>query len=128
VTRQAAFLAAYRQATSIAAAAKAVGIKPAQHYRWLAASAAYWEAFTDAQQEVTDTLHDQAVKRAMTGWAEPVLHRGRVIGTIQRHSDRLLIFILEAEKPEWRRYRAESLRGGPLSYERATPASHDSNA
>ena len=59
VTRQAAFLAAYRKTASIAAAAKAAGIKPAQHYRWLATSAAYWETFTDLQADVTGSLQDR---------------------------------------------------------------------
>src|SRR5580700_2152729 len=52
VTRQAAFLAAYRKTASIPAAAKSAGIRPAQHYRWLAGNAAYWEAFADVQTDV----------------------------------------------------------------------------
>jgi hypothetical protein len=46
ISRQDTFLAAYRKTSSIAAAAQAAGIKPAQHYRWLAANPAYWEAFS----------------------------------------------------------------------------------
>jgi hypothetical protein len=107
VTRQAAFLAAYRKTASIAAAAQAAGIKPAQHYQWIAASAAYGEAFSAVQEAVTGRLQDKVVELAMDGWAEPVFYRGRVCGTIQHHSDRLLIFFLEAAKPEkWRRLRS----------------------
>jgi hypothetical protein len=40
------------------------------------------------------------VERAMEGWVEPVLYRGRVCGTIQRHSNRLLWLMLKAFKPE----------------------------
>ena len=80
LTRQATFLAAYRKTSSIAAAAKAAGIKPAQHW-WLGASAAYWEAFRQLQEDVIGRLQDKVVERAMDGWAEPVFYRGRVCGT-----------------------------------------------
>ena len=116
VTRQAAFLAAYRKTASIAAAAKAAGIKPAQHYRWLATSAAYWETFTDLQADVTGSLQDQLVELATGGRAKPVCHRGRVCGTFQRPSVRLLIFFLEAMRPaQYRRLRTEhnSVKSGP---------------
>ena len=112
ITRQAAFLAAYRKTASVAAAAKAAGIKPVQHYRWLAASAAYWEAFRELQEDVIDRLQDKVMELAVEGWAEAVLYRGRVCGTIQHHSDRLLMFFLEAAKPEkWRRLRSQGTIG-----------------
>jgi len=110
-TRQAAFLAAYRKTASIAAAAQVAGVKPAQHYRWLAASPAYWERFRELQEDLIWRLQDKVVELAMDGWEEPVLYRGRVCGTIQHQSDRLLIFFLEAVKPEWQRYRNQRLAG-----------------
>jgi hypothetical protein len=111
-TRQATFLAAYHKTASIAVAAKAAGIQPAQHYRWLAASAAYCEAFRELQQDVIGGLQDKVMELAMDGWAELVLYRGRVCGTIRHHSDRLLIFFLEAAKPEkWRQLRSQGTVG-----------------
>lgn len=122
VTRQTTFLAAYRKTSSMAAAAKAAGIKPAQHYRWLVASAAYWEAFMELQEEVIWRLQDKVVERAMDGWTEPVLYRGRVCGTIQHHSGRLHIFFLEAANPEqWRRYRNQRLPGVEASHVYGVP-------
>jgi hypothetical protein len=112
ITRKATFLAAYRKTGSIAAAAQAIGIKPAQHYRWLTASAAYWEAFRELQGDVIGRLQDKVVERATEGWAEAVLYRGRVCGTIQHHSDRLLMFFLEAAKPaKWRQLRSQATVG-----------------
>jgi hypothetical protein len=100
VTLQAAFLAAYRKSANIAAAAKSAGIRPAQHCRWLAASPAYWEKFTEVQQDVTGRLEDRVVELATEGRTIPVLYRGRVCGTFQRPSPRLLLFYLKAVKPE----------------------------
>ena len=112
VTRQAAFLKAYRKTASIAAAAKSAGIKPAQHYRWLAASAAYAERFTEVQEDITGRLQDAVVQLATAGQVEPVLYRGRACGTFQRPSPRLLLFYLEAVKPEeWTRLRSQELVG-----------------
>jgi hypothetical protein len=77
-TRQAAFLVAYGKTTSVAAAPKAAGIKPAQHYRWLAASAAYWERFRELQEDLILRLQDKAVELPMEGREEPVHYRGQV--------------------------------------------------
>jgi len=115
VTRQAPFLAAYRKTASIAAAAHAAGIKPAQHQRWLAVSAAYSEAFTEVQADVTG-LQDQVEELGTEGRAKPVYYRGRICGTIRRLSVRLALFFLKAARPEkWRRLRTEhhSIKSGP---------------
>jgi len=100
VTRQAAFLAAYRKTASTPAAAKAAGIRPAQHYRWLASDAAYWEAFAELQEDVTGILQDRALYRIRNGWVKPLLYRGRVCGTIRTCPVRLLLFMLKAWMPE----------------------------
>ena len=93
VTRQAAFLAAYRKTASIPSAAKAAGIRPAQHYRWLASDAAYWQAFAEVQEDVIVTLQDTALDRIREGW-------GRVCGTIRQYPVRLHLFLLKAWIPE----------------------------
>ena len=100
VTRQAAFLAAFRKTASIPSAAKAAGIRPAQHYRWLASDAAYWQAFAEVQEDVIVTLQDTALGRIRDGWVKPLLYRGRVCGTIRTHPVRLHLFLLKAWIPE----------------------------
>ncbi len=92
--------AAYRKTGSIPAAAKAAGIAPSQHYKWLAGSTEYWQAFMDLQMEIAEALQDRAVERAMDGRVTPVFYRKRVCGTIRHYSDRLLLFLLKASKPE----------------------------
>jgi hypothetical protein len=100
VTRQAAFLASFRKTASIPAAAKAAGIRPAQHYRWLASDAAYWQAFAEVQEDVIVTLQDTALERIRDGWAKPLRDKGRVCGTIRTHPVRLHLFLLKAWIPE----------------------------
>ena len=98
--RQVAFLAAYRETASLSAAAKAAGIPLTQHYQRLERDPRYWRAFGEAQQEVADALQDEAVERALEGWLEPVPYRGRQCGAIRHYSDRLLLLLLKARKPE----------------------------
>jgi hypothetical protein len=95
----AAFLPAYRKSASIPSAAQAAGIRPAQHCHWLA-NAGYWQAFAAAQEKIAARLQDAVLQRAMQGWEEPVVYRGRVCGTIWHYSERLLLFLLRASMPE----------------------------
>jgi hypothetical protein len=88
----------------VRAAAEAVGVEEARHHQWLENNAGYREAFASAQMEVADNLQDQVLERAVQGWVEPVFYRGRQCGTIWHYSDRLLMLMLKAWKPEEHRY------------------------
>jgi len=83
ISKQAAFLAAFRKTESIHVAAEAAGITPDRHQQWLEEDPRYWEAFMDAHLEVTDALKGEMIARA-----------------IQHHDVRLLINLLKAWKPE----------------------------
>jgi len=56
-----------------------------------------------AATQATEVLEQEAWRRARDGVAEPVYQHGKQIGTIQRYSDNLLMFLLRARAPE--RYR-----------------------
>ena len=60
----------------------------------------YRELFTQIRMEVYDELQGEAVRRAKEGWLEPVFHQGIQVGTRRRYSDRLLMFLLQALRPE----------------------------
>jgi hypothetical protein len=99
VSKQAVFLAAFLEKASIPAALEAAEITLAQHQEWLVRDARYRERFSYAYRDVADGLRDEVARLAM-GWEEQVLYRGRQCGTKPRHSDRLLMFLLRALKPE----------------------------
>jgi len=54
----------------------------------------------EARETVTDLLEAEARKRAIEGVTEPVYHQDKVVGTIQKYSDSLLMFLLQAAFPE----------------------------
>src|ERR1035441_493946 len=84
VARARAFLAAYRQTCNITASAKAAGISPRQHYRWLDQHPTYKAAFERSQVIAADYLESEAVKRASKGWEEPVFYQGEQCGRVRR--------------------------------------------
>ncbi len=60
--------------------------------------------FTDLEGEALEgfkaKLHDEAIKRAVDGWDEPVFYKGEVAGYIQRKSDRILELMMKGHMPE----------------------------
>jgi len=60
----------------------------------------YRAIFTQLRIEVFDELMDEAVRRGLNGWLAPVFYRGVQVGTRKRYSDRLLMFLLKAWRPE----------------------------
>ena len=59
--------------------------------------AAQWD---DALEEGTDLLDAEARRRAVTGTDKPVFYKGEVVGSITTYSDRLLMFLLRAHRPQ----------------------------
>lgn len=98
--RQAAFLHAFRVMPIFTRAARAACIGRRRHYHWMEKDPEYRTIFTQLRMEVHDELQDEAVRRAKDGWLEPVFHQGIQVGTRRRYSDRLLMFLLQALRPE----------------------------
>lgn len=116
MARANAFLAAYRKTCNITAAAKAAGIGPRQHYRWLEQYPKYKEAFEKATVVAADYLESVAVKRATVGWQEPIFYQGVECGRVRRFDGGLMQFLLRGAKPEKYRQTAEVTGpgGGPI--------------
>ena len=59
--------------------------------------AAQWD---NALEEATDLLEAEARRRALTGIDKPVFYKGKVVGSTKKYSRPLLMFLLEAHRPE----------------------------
>ena len=59
--------------------------------------AAQWD---NALEEATDLLEAEARRRAFTGIDEPVFYKGKVVGSTKKYSGPLLMFLLEAHRPQ----------------------------
>jgi len=97
------FLKAFARSGNITYAAKLAGISRRTVYVWQEHQPGFAEAFAEAGHKATEALEREAWRRAKDGVAEPVYQHGKLVGTIQRYSDNLLMFLLKARAPE--RYR-----------------------
>ncbi len=97
-----AFLTAYSLLCSKVRAAEVAGISVRVIYT------PFWESDAEFQRQLerahrmaVDVLEDEATRRAVEGWEEPVgWYRGKAGGTVRRYSDTLLIFRLKGELPQ----------------------------
>ena len=110
--RQTAFLEAYKQCATITHAAQISKIVRQNHYNWLANDKEYQDAFAEAEVAATDALIQEARRRAVQGVSEPVFYKGKVVKTVQKYSDSLLMFLIKGALPEVYRERYE-FSGGP---------------
>jgi hypothetical protein len=97
------FLKVYATCGNVTTAAKAAGVGRATVYVWQEHHPDFAIAMRDADLQATEVLEREAWRRAREGHAEPVFQHGKQVGTIQRYSDQLLMFLLRARAPE--RYR-----------------------
>ena len=111
-----AFLSLFARTGNITFSAKKTGIERSTHYKRWMKDPFYAEAFNSAREEASDVLEGEAWRRAMQGVEEPVFHRGKICGHVQKYSDVLLIFLLKGNRPEKFRERVEHTGkgGGPI--------------
>lgn len=114
--KKAALLKAFAKIGTVSGACLAAKVSRGSHHIWMRQDEAYRAAFEDAKDEAADSMEQEAITRARDGWNEPVYQGGKMVGTILKKSDTLLIFMLKAARPEKFRERHEisGPRGGPI--------------
>ena len=105
--RQEAFLAAFETAGTISAAAKAARMHRRLHHKWMQTDEAYVERFLMSQEIANEALENEARRRAVEGWKEPVFYEGEHVGDKPKYSDALLKTLLEGNLPQKYKQRYE---------------------
>lgn len=122
-----AFLAALAETCSVAHACKAVAISRTQAYKWRREDPEFAAAWDEAKAIGAGVLEDEAVRRAQEGLDEPVFHQGKVISTVRKYSDTLLIFLLKGMKRDVYGERIQQEisgpNGGPIEMDETKAAS-----
>lgn len=110
------FLEGFGQIATVTGAAEHAKVSRRVHYQWLDADTRYAAAFAAAQLEANDRLEGEARRRAVSGVEEPVWFQGKIVGTVRKHSDTLLIFLMKGAMPDKYRDRHEltGAGGGPI--------------
>jgi hypothetical protein len=139
---QLAFLSAYEGCGIVSRAARAAGISKSTHYEWLSSDEAYAAAFKEAEKTATDSLLDEARRRAVQGVEKPVLYKGsrcyemiphpdpKKKGVLvedhtrpivfREYSDSMLMFLIKQRDPSFREHSKVELGGaggGPARIE-----------
>lgn len=92
-----------------------------QYVKWLMEHDRVFAGMVDtAKAEAVDDLELEARRRAVHGVEEPVFHQGVVVGYKTRYSDRLLVTLLQAKKPDE--------FGSKVSHEHKGRIEHDHSA
>jgi hypothetical protein len=116
VKARAAFLEALAAGWSVTHAAQRAGVARQRLYERRDADehfAAGWEA---ALQQGTEALEDEARRRAVDGWDEPVYQRGELVGHVRKYDSRLLEFLLRARDPARFRDSVELKAAGEVTF------------
>ena len=98
---------------NVSASCRAVKIGRTAVYRWRHEDPVFAREMDAALELSTQTLEDEAIRRAHTGVVEPVYQKGQLVGHVRRYSDRLLEFLLRARRPEVYRETAPSSSAPP---------------
>ncbi len=110
------FIAALARGCSAAAAAEQAGVARRTAYGWRA-NPAFLERWTEAIEAATDLLEDEARRRAVEGVEKPVYRAGKLVGNVRDMSDRLLMALLAARRPERFHPTRQSVEAGPTDGE-----------
>ncbi len=97
---QAVFLDRLRATGNVSEAARAARICRSRVYECRHRDAVFAAAWADALEEAADRLEMEAFRRAVEGIGEDRFFKGDVVGRVTRYSDRLLMFLLKARRPE----------------------------
>ena len=100
------FLEALSETASVCESLRRAGVPRASVYRRRARDRKFAADWEEALSVGLDLLRDEALRRAVDGVERPVFHGGAQIGRVRDTSDRLLMFLLQAHRPEI--YRAPS--------------------
>ena len=92
-------LASMAETGNISEACRRAEIERSTHYRWMEHDEEYALQFRQAEQTAIDALEREAWRRAVEGVEEPLVSAGRLVTTVRRYSDTLLIFLLKGARP-----------------------------
>jgi Homeodomain-like domain len=99
-TAKAAVLKRLAEGSSITDAAKAIGRSRRTLHEWRDRDAKFASDWADVLECGADELEAEARRRAVDGVEEPMVSAGKLVCTVRKYSDTLLLALLRAHRPE----------------------------
>lgn len=115
--KQEEFLRIIAETANVTRAAAAIGMGRQYMYEIRAEDADFRKLWDEAVEVGTDALEDEATRRAVEGWEEPVFYQGQQTGVVRKYSDTLLIVQLKARRPQKYRENVHTEHAGTLTLE-----------
>ncbi len=123
--KQRLFLQALSVTPQIGRACRAAGIHPSTAWSWRfkEPDPLFVRAYARAYKMGLEHVEDEMFRRGHVGYAKPVYHQGRLVGTERQFSDTAAIFMLKGAMPEKYRERIEQSGpgGGPIQVQTVDP-------
>lgn len=94
------FLEVLVQTGRIETACENVGVPRAEMVRRRESDPDFKAAWAEAAELATDMLEDEAVRRGVHGYEEPVFYKGELQGVVTKYSDPLLLATLAARRAD----------------------------
>ena len=98
--KKAKFLAGLADCGNVTRAAETAGVNRVSMYQLRAKDKKFAKQWDESAAIGAARLEDEARRRAVEGWEEPVFYQGGQCATVRKFSDTLLICLLKAHHPE----------------------------
>lgn len=96
------FLDVYRVTGQLQRSAQAAGVAPSTVRQHKKDDPEFLAALEEAYEDFRESLENEAMRRALMGWEEPVYQKGEQVGTIRKYDTRLLELMLKRHIPEYK--------------------------
>jgi len=97
-----AFLAAFAKTGSVTDSMRLARVTPYRAYELRKESPEFARLWIRAKHAFRDRLRNEAQKRAVEGWLEPVFQQGKKVGQVRKKSDQILLAMLRSNCKEYR--------------------------
>lgn len=97
--KEAEFLTFIAETANVTRASEKIGMSRQRMYELRDEDPDFRKRWDAAVEIGTDALEDEATRRALEGWEDPVFYQGKNVSTIRKYSDVLLIVQLKARRP-----------------------------
>jgi DNA-binding transcriptional regulator YdaS (Cro superfamily) len=93
------FLEMLKRTCNVSKSARLIGISRRRAYQVRKKDKEFAKAWAEAIEIATDTLEEEARRRAMDGVDRPQFYQGKICGYIKEYSDKLMDTLLAAHRP-----------------------------
>lgn len=96
------FLRHFRRTGNVSQSCRLTKIERQTAYKWRDLDSLFARDWQVAREEAIERLEEEARRRAVTGYLEPIYFQGKKCGVVRKYSDPLLTLLLRAHHPEFK--------------------------